>query len=266
MTCDRLESARTARTADALAVFGVFLLFVSTIVSGQTEYLVGAQDELTVQVWGRPELSGKFMVDDAGALNLPLIERVQVAGQTLRQIEEALEKRLADGYLKNPQVTVTIDEYRSQYVFVQGEVRQPGRYPLTGTTTLLEVLTQAGSTTAEAGTHVLVLRAAEGTVSPARGIASPSAPLAQRIELFELQRGSQQNIPLRDGDTIVVPPGEKVYISGHVRSPGAYVIKKDTTLLQAVILAGGVTERGALNRVKVLRSVDGKQKSIGQAR
>ncbi len=226
----------------------------------QADYTVGAEDVLLITVWGRTELSGKFTVEADGSVKLPLIDRVKVASLTNRQIEEELKNRLAAGYLNNPQVTVVVEQHRSQRVFVQGEVRQPGAVMLTGETRLLEVLTQAGSVTVDAGNEVLVIR------QPAPGSAnssSPAAPQVTRIDLADLQTGSlSQNIRLQDGDTVVVPRGEKVYLTGHVRTPGAYSIRKGTTLLQALALAGGVTERGATGRTKLIRMENGKEKKL----
>ena len=253
-----MSHKRRILTVSAIAIALAWVVGVS---ADQPEYLLGPQDEVTVTVWGRPELSGKFVIDSEGAVKLPLIERVKVSGLTVHAMEEALRKSLAEGYLKNPQVTVAVDVYRSQHVFIQGEVRQPGRYPLSGTTTLLDILTRAGSITPEAGNEVLIIRQPSGLPT----VVNPAAPPGnvQRVDLTALQRGSiTLNVSLRDGDTIVVPPGIKVYISGQVTTPGAYTIRNETTVLQALTLAGGVTDRGAMSRVKILRPVAGKQKSI----
>ena len=120
----RMSLKRRIWTVTAVAIA---LAWVSGVSADQPEYLLGPQDEVTVTVWGRPELSGKFVIDSEGTVKLPLIDRVKVSGLTVHAMEEALRKSLAEGYLKNPQVTVAVDVYRSQHVFVQGEVRQPGR-------------------------------------------------------------------------------------------------------------------------------------------
>ena len=72
----------------------------------------------------------------------------------------------------------------------------------------------------------------------------------------------KQNIELRDGDTIFVPRAESAYVFGQVKTPGAYAIQKDTTVLQALSLAGGVTENGAMNRIKIVRMVNGEKKEL----
>ena len=116
---------------------------------GRGEYLIGPQDVLTVTVWDSPDLSGKFTVETDGSFTFPLIGRVKAGGLTLRQFEAELKKKLADGYFKNPQVSVAVETYRSQRIFIVGEVRNPGTYPLTGDMTLIEAIARAGSTTPE---------------------------------------------------------------------------------------------------------------------
>jgi polysaccharide export outer membrane protein len=84
-----------------------------------------------------------------------------------------------------------------------------------------------------------------------------------RVDLRQLESGVvSQNVVLQDGDTVVISRGEQIFLLGQVRTPGAYAIRKGTTLLQALALAGGVTERGAIGRTKVVRTVDGKKKEL----
>jgi polysaccharide export outer membrane protein len=238
-------------------------------IAGQ-EYVVGPEDILQVTVWGRPELTGKFTVDAEGIVQLPIIARVSVGGRTVRGIEDELKKRLSAGYLNNPQVSVEVAEFHSQRVSVQGEVKQPGTVTLSGDTRLLDVLSRVGSVTVEAGDEILVIRPSANPANTPKkddegggGVAAAAGTQVLRVDLIQLQTGdATQNIGLRDGDTIVVPRGEKVYVTGQVRAPGAYTIRKSTTVLQALALAGGVTEQGAAGRTRVLRRVNGKEQKI----
>ncbi len=263
-----MGSEHSSPIRSAIVVLAVLLstLVVARTATAQGDYVVGAQDVLTVLVWSHAELSGKFNVEADGTVKLPLIDRVKVAGLTPRRIEEAIATQLIQGYLKNPQVSVTVEQYKSQRVFVQGEVRLPGVYTLSGDTTLVEVLTRAGLVTPDAGNELILVRPPEGrpTIGPIGPESTEEGTEIKRIDLFELQNGSMSgNVTLRDGDTIHVPRGEKVYIIGHVMTTGAYTIRRNTTVLQALALAGGVTDRGATNRVKIRRMVDGKAKEIG---
>jgi polysaccharide export outer membrane protein len=84
-----------------------------------------------------------------------------------------------------------------------------------------------------------------------------------RVDIKALQSGRlSENAPLRDGDTIFVPRAELVYVFGHVRTPGAYTLQGGVTVLQALSLAGGVTDRGAAGRVRIARVVEGKKTEV----
>ena len=171
---------------------------------------------------------------------------------------------LAAGIIKDPQVSVAVDQYRSQQIFVMGEVKQPGTLQFTGSMTLIEALARAGSTTERAGTVAVIVRSASA-VAPTAPAQNPSAPHSDTINvnLQSLQTGAlSQNVVLRAGDTIFVPRAETVFVSGEVRNPGEYVIRTSgMTVRQAVALAGGVTERGSSRRLQIVRMVDGKEVS-----
>jgi polysaccharide biosynthesis/export protein len=148
-----------------------------------------------------------------------------------------------------------------------GEVRAPGPVPLTGGMTLVEALARAGSTLPSASGEVVVVRAPQAKKDE-NGVAPVTPDQEGAAEIFrasirQLEGGElQQNIELQDGDTLYVPRAETAYVFGHVRNPGAYPIQKDMTVLQALSLAGGATEHAALNRIKVVRMVDGERKEL----
>src|SRR2546425_1565393 len=142
---------------------GLSLLLGSVAPLAQSnDYIVRAQDVLGITVWNQPDLTGKFTVEVDGTFTFPLIGRVTVGGLTLRQIEGELRSRLADGYLKSPQASVAIESYKSQRIFVVGEVKSPGAYPLGANMTLIEALAQAGSTTSDAGDEAVIVRSSLG--------------------------------------------------------------------------------------------------------
>lgn len=233
----------------------VLLLTAPFARAQQTDYVIGPQDVLTITVYDQADLTGKYNVESDGSFTFPLIGRVKAGGLTLRALEGELKQQLANGFLKNPQVSVAVEQYRSQRVFIMGEVRSPGTYQLTGDMTLIEALARAGSTTTDAADELMVVRPPQG--SAATGPASPDRGDANviRINLHDLQTGKlSQNVALRDGDTLIVPRAESVYVFGQVKTPGAYGIRHGTTVLQALSLAGGVTDRGTTGRVFVVRT------------
>jgi len=236
-------------------------LIVTSVFAQSSSYVIGSPDVLSITIWNQEDLTGRYTVEIDGTFTFPLVGRVQAAGLTLRNFEEELKRLLADGFFKNPQVTVAIEEYRSQRVFIVGEVRQPGTYPLTGGMRLIEALATAGSTLGSASGEVVVVRA-PGAGAPLLPGQDDTAETIS-VDLRELQSGAtSQNVQLRDGDTIFVPLAETIYVFGQVRHPGSYPIQKDTTVLQALSLAGGVTEFGATNRINIVRLVGGEQVEV----
>jgi len=228
-----------------------------------TNYVIGPEDVLTITSFDQDDITGKYQVDADGTFSFPLIGRVHAGGLTLRQLQAELVKRLKEGFFKDPQIGVAVEQYRSQKFHIVGEVRTPGTYPLTGDMNLMEALARAGSATPTAAGEVLIVRAktqdaADGPTLPNRDDVDVTT-----IELKALQSGRlAQKFALRDGDTIVVPRAESVYVFGQVRNPGAYPVQKDTTVLQALSLAGGVADRGATGRIKIVRMIDGKRVEI----
>jgi polysaccharide export outer membrane protein len=227
----------------------------------QADYVVGAQDVLVITLYDEPELSGDFTVQTDGSFAFPLLGRVEVGGMTLRQTEASLRQRLVvGGFFKAPQVSVAIEEYRSRKIFVLGEVRKPGVHALSGAMRLVEALALADSTLPTAAGEVVIIPANE---DPSR----PSTRNSVRVSLRDLEAGDASlNVVLKDGDTILVPRAEDVYVFGQVRNPGAYAMHDDDmTVLQALSLAGGVTDRGATGRIEIVRVVDGERQEISAA-
>ncbi len=237
----------------------IFLPTTTAAFAQPPDYAIGPHDVLTVAVFDQPNLSGKFTVESDGTFTLPLVGRITVGGLSLRDVESRLRAELAQGYLLNPQVSVAIDQYHSHRVFVIGEVRSAGTYPLNGEMTLIEALARAGSTTERAGGQAIIVHAGGGaTAAKLPGETDPSQVV--HVDLKKLQAGEiTQAVVLRDGDTVFVPRAENVFVFGQVRNPGAYPIGAEMTVLQVLSLAGGVTERGTTNRVRVVRAVGGKK-------
>ena len=229
-----------------------------------TDYVVGPQDVLTITSYDQADLSGKFTLEADGTFTYPLIGRVKAGGLTLRALEDSLKKRLKDdGFFRNPQITVSVETYKSQKIFVVGEVRTPGSYPLSGDMNLVEAIARAGSTLPTASGEAIVVHPAQGASGPTLPNQDAAAK-TERIDLRAMQNGVfTGTIVLRDGDTIFVPRAESVYVFGQVKNPGAYALQqKDTSVLQALSLAGGITDRGATTRIRIVRIVAGDKKEL----
>jgi polysaccharide export outer membrane protein len=226
--------------------------------SSSNDYIVGAQDLLKVTVFGVAELTRDVTVDTDGTFDFPLIGRVKAAGLTVRAIETELKARLSKGLLVNPTVTVDVGAYRSQTVYVLGEVRDPGRKMLAGNASIMSALAEAGFTT-NAGSYVIISHRPAGSDSPEGPVLPTDTGAPQiRVNRKDLEMGRAMNVRLQDGDTIFVPKAETFFISGFVRSPGSFAIDGDLNVLQALALAGGPTDQAAQNRITIDRVIDGK--------
>ena len=240
-------------------LLSILLLMQAPSPTAPAEYVVGPSDRLAITVFDEPTLTKTITVDSDGTFDYPLVGRITAGGLSVRQITADLKKRLGppSGFLVNPQVSIEVETYRSQVVYVNGQVRVPGAVPLKGAMTIMDVLAQAGSPTPDAGPYIEIYRKPAG--QPSQGPLDPSkAPAAERIKMDDLRNGRAQQIILRDGDTVNVPKAQTFIVNGFVRSPNTYVLEGDVTVQKAIAMAGGVTERGAQSRTKIQRMIDGK--------
>jgi polysaccharide biosynthesis/export protein len=228
------------------------------------EYIVSRADVLNIVVEGEADLSKKYTVDADGHIVVPLLGRVLVAGTKVRDIEQQLTKMLSDGFLKSPHVAISLDQVKGMRVFVFGNVSAPGTYPYSEGLTLLEVLVRAGYGGAS---EAIIVRSpnAQGPVMPDEA----GAAEVIRVNLRELEKDVEsgvlsRNARLKDSDTVFVPRVDRnrVFVTGQVKSPGAYSVPENTTVLQLLSLAGGVLEGASTSRIKVIRFVDGKKKEL----
>jgi len=220
-------------------------------------YTLGPQDQVKITVFDEPDLTNIYRVDSDGFITFPMINRVAASGITPAELQDRLRSMLANGYIKNPQVRVEVEGYKSQSVIVGGEVRQPGKIPMTGTMTLIEALAAAGSPTSSAASEVTVSRQKRG---PSGSVNGDNDVEIIRVNLKDIQLGrAGRDIQLQDGDIINVPKAQTLYVTGAVRNQGAIIYEPGMTVQQAIALAGGLTDRGSDRRIKADRlTPDGK--------
>ena len=272
-----MKQGACAATALAVLLYAVAPVQAQglPVPDGQTDsnYVVGAQDALIITSYDQSDLTGTFTIETDGTFTYPLLGRVHVGGMTLRDVETLLKTELLDqGFFTKPQIAVAVEKYGSQKIYIVGEVRTPGAYPLSGGMRLMEALAHAGSTLPDASGEVVIVHASNKgrVVTP---VVTPTSVDVQgardpaeivRIHLGNLELGGPfQNVQLRNGDTVFVLRAESVYVFGQARSPGAYPLRHpDTTVLQALALAGGVTDRGSTRRISLVRSIDGEKREI----
>jgi polysaccharide export outer membrane protein len=234
---------------------------IDTTATRRSDYVIGPGDVVDITVFNHQDLSGKFAVGSDGSISYPLVGSIRLAGHSLQAAEAAVRDALAAGFLRQPQLTLTVSEFGSRRVYLIGEVRSPGAIPLTSGLTLLEALAMAGSVTESAGVEVSVISPKAG--ARVDGPLMPGQPGAARtvtLSLSDLQRGlSTSNVTLEDGDTVFVPKGGEIYVLGQVRTPGPQPFRQNLTVLQAISIAGGLTDLGASSRVRIIR-IDGDEK------
>ena len=235
-----------------------------TIGATPTSYLIGSQDVLTIIVFDEADLTNKYRVDSDGTISFPLVGRIPASGLTLPEFADRLTEHLSAGYIRNPQVRIEVDQYKSQSVFVIGEVRTPGKISMTGVMSLIEALAIAGSPTTTASSELIVVHPKKP--KPA---GTPTLPgedkeaQTTRINIRDLQIGKAgQDIMLLDGDTIYVPKAQTFYIVGQVRNSGSFVFDPGMNVQQAIALAGGLSERGSDRGIKIRRLVDDHEKEL----
>ncbi len=221
------------------------------------EYTVGPQDRLSIAVVDEPTLTKVVTVGSDGTFDYPYIGLVKAGGVSLRAIQQEITARLKEKYLRNPQVSIEVETYRSQVVYVWGQVRLPGAVTLTGNINLTEALAKAGSPTPDAGSYIEINRKPRQV--PGSDPATVAKPVPERVSMADLQSGRAQSIILSDGDTVFVPKAETFFVTGYVKNGGPFLHDATMTVSKAISMAGGVTEKGSRNRIRITRLVNGKQ-------
>jgi polysaccharide export outer membrane protein len=211
------------------------------------DYRIGPGDVLDIAVFDNNDLSRAPTVQTNGAIALPLLGEVPVAGLTVAEVKNKLTTLLARDYLVNPQVEVKVKEFQSQFVSVVGEVNAPGRKPLRGRTRLIDLLIEAGGFTPRASGEILITRldgSFEGGGKTLR-LRLGGGPMTAQDQI-------SLEVPLQNGDLISASAKYYVTVEGEVAQPNRYPIDGDLTVSGAISLAGGLSRFGG-SGVKVRR-------------
>ncbi|HEV2424139.1 MAG TPA: polysaccharide biosynthesis/export family protein [Terriglobia bacterium] len=234
-------------------------------------YVIGPEDVLQIDVFDVPELSKlKVEVGNDGNISVPLLGRVKAAGLTQHQLRDELAEEWGKKYLQDPQVMLTIEEFKSRPVSVVGAVAKPGEYYLTGRRTLVEVLAMAGgpaSLGAAAGKEVMVERPEGFQDLPQVDGLTQTAPDKVSIEMKKLlySQDTDLNIEIKPFDIVSVSRAGIVYIVGAVTRPGGYVLdnKDSVSILEALAMAQGVGPNARTSEARIVRrSATGVQTSV----
>ena len=219
---------------------------------------IGANDLLSISVYGSPELTRTVRVSAEGFLRLPMLkQKVEAKGLMPANLEENLAAALREEeILVDPAVTVTIAEYHSRPISVAGAVKVPLTFQALGPTTLLEALTRAQGLSSEAGTEILVTRPA---------LVPGGVPRLERIPVKGLIDSADPalNVTLDGGEEVRVPQIGRVFVVGNVKHPGAFKIEDGfgLTLLKALAMAEGLMPY-ANRQAFIYRHEDAKQQEV----
>lgn len=197
-------------------------------------------------------------IDGDGEIQVPLVGRVHIAGLSVQQAQQELNKRLST-YIRDPQITLSVKELRSQPVSILGAVNAPGVHQVRGDKTLLEMLALAGGVRADAGHRIRITRQIEwGCIPLPNAKLDPSGQFGVgEVSVHEIMTGQipQGNIQVLPHDVISVPRAEMVYVIGDVKRSGGFVIgdNESMSVLQALSLAEGMNGTANRRRAKILR-------------
>lgn len=216
-------------------------------------FVLGEGDLVRLTMFGQPDMETTAYVSAQGKLSLPLIGAIDVGGMTPTEAGDRVSAAYRNGgYFLNPQVNLTVEQYRSRQISVLGEVNQPGRYPLETHTTVLDALAMAGGVMPSGARTVTVLRR------------SGTETKRLSVDMDQVVGSGYGGIALIAGDVLYVPEAQKFYIYGEVQRPDAYPLKPGMTVMQAISVGGGVTERGSSSRVEIRRrDASGKLRTYG---
>ncbi len=219
----------------------------STATPSPIDIHIGSEDLLEVTVFELPQFNVTSRVSGDGTVTMPLVGSVEVGGLTKKEAEKKIAAALETKYVNNASVSINIKEYKSKQVSILGAVKNPGAYYILSNRTLLQLLSDAGGLSPQAGKICFVFRS--------------GAPKVE-IDLDELMNSGNEklNIPVKPGDVINIPSETKVvvYVLGAVRTPGAIEMTTTlpVTLLAAIARAGGLTDEASKSNIQIRRKDD----------
>jgi polysaccharide biosynthesis/export protein len=222
-------------------------------------YLLGPDDQIVIRAFKAEEIGDKpIPIGADGLISLPLVGTIKAAGLTVRELEAELATKLGE-FVKEPSVTVTVAEYRSQPVSVLGDVNTPGVHELRGETTLLRMLSLAGGLRPDAGYLIKIVRQTNWGPIP---VSSARTDLSGKFSVAELNiqdlieaRRPEDDIPVKPYDVITVPRAPMIYVVGEVNKSGAFILnsKGSMSVLQALSRAEGLKYDAASHKARLLR-------------
>ena len=212
-----------------------------------SDYMLGSGDLIQVTVFESDELNAKVRVSSRGFITLPLLGQVKVKGLTARDAEIHIEKQYRERYIKDPHVSVFIEEHFSQRITLIGQFKAPGTYDYLSKMRLLDVMALAGGLN-EKASHTAQIRRMDQF--------GKSQTILVDLEKIVSQGHNELNIEMNGGDVVFVPEAGMFFVDGAVRKPGAYPIKNSTKLVEALSVAGGLAPYAQTDTVILVRHME----------
>jgi polysaccharide export outer membrane protein len=227
------------------------------VVTDHQAYKIGAEDLIEITVFEVPELSRTVRVSTGGDITLPLVGTAKAAGLSASELEQALAEALRKNYVKDPQVSVFVKEYRSDPISIVGAVKVPGVYQIQSQKTLIEALAMAQGFSESARLlpgRMIVVTHKTGPNSRMSGTARPETEEVPIKALLE-SGDPKWNIPIFPGDVIRVVPAGNFYVAGDVNQPGSFPLTDfdNVSSIQAMAMAGGTKKTAKLKEAVIIR-------------
>lgn len=266
------EKVRQEQEKDIAAMAAVTGNSSFTERRGTPEYLLGPGDSLKITFWeGAKSTEYIAEVRSDGKISYAFMDDVVVSGRTVGELHEALVEGLKS-YIRSPRLEVVVKEYKSKPVLLFGQINKippgpsgPGKYPLKGKTTILDLIVSAGGPVMGRGGAITGTNQTQVVVGDEGGNADlRNVELLRKGKRFTLnlydvmyKGAADQNVILDNGDIVTVPElpvfGERVYVLGEVNSQGIYRLKDASDLLASLSLAGGPTGLAVKSDIKIIR-------------
>jgi polysaccharide biosynthesis/export protein len=231
-------------------------------------YVLGPDDQIVIHAIDSPEISDKpVLIGTNGNITLPLVGRVKAGGLSVEQLETELNAQLKE-YVKDPQIAITVTEFRSQPVSVFGAVGTPGVIQLRGRKTLYQVLAMAGGLREAAGSSITLTRRRENGEVPLLGATiDPTGQFSvAELNVQEILAGKNpaSNIEIKPNDVISVSEADSnmIYVVGDVEHSGGFTLggRRTVSVLMALSMAGGLGRTAKPDKARIIRSIPGEPK------
>jgi polysaccharide export outer membrane protein len=239
---------------DEISKMNEMILSKAQINSDPGEYLLGEGDLLRISVFEAEELDTTVRVSSRGFVALPLIETVDVKGLTAIEAEEKIEDIYRKRFIRDPHVSVFVEEHISQRITLVGQFKNPGTYDYPTKQRLLDAIALGGGLSEKAGQMVQIRKS--------RRAQDQSDVIMIDLDQLIKKGNVSQNIEINGGDVIFIPEAGTFFVDGAVKRPGAFAIKHRTVIQEALVEAGGFEPWAVKDRIKLARLAENGEREI----